>query len=820
MKNIVSNNQSMKSITIFITFILISFNINGQINFDEHVIIDNSYSTAGLSSIYSIDLDNDGDMDVLTASHYDNKIAWYENINGQDMFAKQRIITTDAAGATSVFAADIDNDGKIDVLSTSKIGNKIAWYKNIDGVNFGNQQIVDNGIDIPECIIAVDLDGDGDKDLAIASSMEDKIAWFENLDGQGNFGLPQVISTNADFANTVFSIDIDNDGDIDLLSSSSNDGKAAWYENIDGLGTFSSEKIISVYGAPTSVYSDDIDGDGDNDVVVSSFTTNDIFWFENLNGLGSFGGKQIITSSALGARFVYAADLDNDGDIDVLSASQADKKIAWYENIDGQGSFGSTQVVAINNHDAMSVITADLDNDGDLDILSSQNFVGEAFYNENLNGLGNFSESKLITTFVNNVTCIVVSDIDGDGFKDVVSSSVKDDKIAWYRNEDGLGSFGVQRIISRTVDRPKAIYAADIDGDGDMDILSASYNDSTIAWYENLDGLGNFGTQNVIILNEGRPEGIFAIDIDGDGDMDVVTVLGDAYWFENLDGFGNFSGKKFIESLNAVTVFAIDIDGDGDNDVLTGSWGEIAWHENIDGLGSFAPKQTITTNVDITREVFAIDIDGDGDIDVLTASYGDDKIAWYENVNGVGSFGTQNIITNSADGAYSVFGIDMDDDGDIDVLTASFNDNTIAWYENLNGAGNFGTKQIISSNEIEANSIFAIDFENDGDIDIFPSAGGSGNFNKISWFENTRFLNVNSNKSDSFSLFPVPTDNILNIKSDSRINRIEIYNNLGQLILESSNSNTINVNALTKGIYVVSIFDNNQNHVVKRIIKK
>ena len=79
--------------------------------------------------------------------------------------------------------------------------------------------------------------------------------------------------------------------------------------------------------------------------------------------------------------------------------------------------------------------------------------------------------------------------------------------------------------------------------------------------------------------------------------------------------------------------------------------------------------------------MFAIDVDGDGDVDVLSASSVDDKIAWYENTNGDGTSWTTHVITTAADGALSVFAIDVDGDGDVDVLSASWYDDKIAWYE-------------------------------------------------------------------------------------------------------------------------------------------
>ncbi len=78
------------------------------------------------------------------------------------------------------------------------------------------------------------------------------------------------------------------------------------------------------------------------------------------------------------------------------------------------------------------------------------------------------------------------ADLDGDGDPDVLSASEIDAKIAWYENLDGLGTFGPQQVITTQALWATSVYAADLDGDGDPDVLSASYNDNKIAWYENL----------------------------------------------------------------------------------------------------------------------------------------------------------------------------------------------------------------------------------------------------------------------------------------------------------------------------------------------
>ena len=97
----------------------------------------------------------------------------------------------------------------------------------------------------------------------------------------------------------------------------------------------------------------------------------------------------------------------------------------------------------------------------------------------------------------------------------------------------------------------------------------------------------------------------------------------------------------------------------------------IAWYENLDGSGGSWSYHEIYTAADGAQSVFGIDLDGDGDVDVLSASANDDTIAWYENLDGSGGSWSYHEIYTAADCAISVFGIDLDGDGDVDVLSAS-----------------------------------------------------------------------------------------------------------------------------------------------------
>ncbi|KAK3270389.1 hypothetical protein CYMTET_21213 [Cymbomonas tetramitiformis] len=141
----------------------------------------------------------------------------------------------------------------------------------------------------------------------------------------------------------------------------------------------------------------------------------------------------------------------------------------------------------------------------------------------------------VISTLTDGALSVYAADVDGDGDKDVLSASRNDDKIAWYAN-DGSGGFGSQQVISTLVDGAISVYAADVDGDGDIDVLSASFEDATIAWYAN-DGSGGFGSQQVISTLADGARSVYAADVDGDGDMDVLSASRDddkIAWYYNM----------------------------------------------------------------------------------------------------------------------------------------------------------------------------------------------------------------------------------------------------------------------------------------------
>ena len=617
-----------------------------------------------------------------------------------------------------------------------------------------------------EAVYAADIDGDGDMDAISASSGDGKIAWYENAGGAGTFGSQRVITTETIYPQDVVSADLDGDGDADVLSASAGDNKIAWYENTDGLGTFGYQQIITTQAVRAqSVFTADIDGDGDIDVVSASDTPghhNMTFtWHENVDGLGTFGAPREIASQAGRGGDVYAVDIDGDGDIDVVSASG--EELVWHENTDGQGTFDIQHPLPMDDYrGAQTIAAADMDGDGEVDIIAGNYDLLTLFKSD---GNGNFSVSQRIEDRSYSFTSIQATDIDADGDSDILAAMTLSaeffshgGKIAWFENTP-TGTLEERTITTRTRDA-RSVFAADLDGDMSLDVLAASSADHQIAWYNNIGSADTFPSEHLITPPADDVQAVHVVDIDGDGDMDVLSASGEdatIMLHENVNGAGVFlsrylitppavpaSDSNWFDDRFFRSVSAADLDGDGDLDIVASSalhdsvHNTIAWYENL-GDRSFGPEQEITTKAYFAPTIFIADVDGDGDQDVLSAAdahyndHFDSTIAWYENTDGVGTFGAQQIIARDAAGANSVFATDVDGDGDTDLLWGSEFDRMVAWHENLDGSGTFAQQQVIANN-VPRGFVFAVDLDDDGDADVVSLM--PGRVDTLAWYEN------------------------------------------------------------------------------------
>jgi hypothetical protein len=256
-------------------------------------------------------------------------------------------------------------------------------------------------------------------------------------------------------------------------------------------------------------------------------------------------------------------------------------------------------------------------------------------------------------------------------------------------------------VISTSADGAYSVAAADLDGDGDVDVLSASQYDGNVVWYENTGGSPPAWTARQ--MSTGDPRKDFAIaDLDGDGDNDVLTAtIGSGYivWFENDGAHPPNWTESPIHPVRLATpqgVAAADLDGDGDIDAVATEYSDanVVWFENDGAANPTWTRRVIPNSVNGWVPVVAGDLDADGDVDLVSASSFSNQVKWYENDGGAPPAWAHHVISVSANYAISVAAADLDGDGDADVVTATYNDNTIAWWENRGGQFTLATTSL------------------------------------------------------------------------------------------------------------------------------
>jgi hypothetical protein len=345
----------------------------------------------------------------------------------------KHVVSDTHLGPYWVRAADLNEDGYVDLLTAGYRSCDIAWWES-DG---GSPPLFTEHTIHPEfrrapSVHPADIDGDGHIDVVAAGLQDGRVAWWEN-DGQGNF-TEHAVSESFDGARSVYVADLDADGDMDLLGSARDLDSIAWWEN-DGSQSFTQHLITDSFDGANRVYAADVDGDGDVDVLGTANVADDIAWFENVGGTPVSFTPHTIDDDFGRAACVYAIDLDQDGDVDVLGTAEDDAIIAWFENTGTQPTCFVEHIIKADFAGAYGLHVADVDLDQDLDVL------GTALLN---------------------------------------------DHVTWFENTGGTPLGFTEHLIDDGLSYPQSVYATDLDGDGDTDVMATAYEGDEISWWENL----------------------------------------------------------------------------------------------------------------------------------------------------------------------------------------------------------------------------------------------------------------------------------------------------------------------------------------------
>lgn len=354
---------------------------------------------------------------------------------------------------------------------------------------------------------------------------------------------------------------------------------------------------------------------------------------------------------------IAAADLDRDGDLDLTSADAVDNRLHWFAN-DGKGNL--TRHLVYDNDPGLFERHAvgDLNGDKWPDILIVKNRTGELLWFENSGQPANGKPWKrhVLTTDLPRAYDVVLADIDADGDLDVAGSSYQGGQFAWFVNNGTPADDKpwVKHLVDQGLADTRTIAAADFNADGRIDLLGTALEGPLLAWYEagNPQGTGAWKKHVIDDVSPNACHGHPA-DMDGDGDMDVVLALGyynqnfeettnQAAWYENLGkpGTGTTWKKHLIGELRwAFEAIAVDLDGDRDLDVVgtcMGNPGGVYWFENPGAAGGAWQKHPLLPNWENANQVIAVDIDADGRPDLAAvAERGSNEFRLWRNLGRV-----------------------------------------------------------------------------------------------------------------------------------------------------------------------------------------
>ena len=800
------------------------------------------------------DVDKDGDMDVIGVSSHIQTVRWFENKNGEIADWKENWtehdIATDYTGAYRIATADINGDGDLDVVAGSIIstGVSVAWFEN-DGTpkNGGwTKHNVDSGF---KChfIHVADIDGDTFPDILAARKEDDTITLWRNTGGNGLTWEEKGISGCFAEVCAVYSGDFDMDGDLDIAGCSEGNDEVAWFEN---SSIWKKKTVFNRFDGACGLWAGDIDGDGDMDIAAIAKETQRAAWWENR----TYSPYEKVPFAAPGRLFACfgkpidfkAIDMDRDGDWDILASENDGGKISWFIN-DGSRDNWVEENVASGINDVRGVDAADMDKDGDMDVLGVSYEDNDVVFWENRvdqgygyvkhtvdgdfnhprsvramdvnmdgfpdivgggykklrwwenNGLAAGWNPHDIDTSSVSFDTLQSTDINGDGLGDLVVGSNSGDSIYWYEYNRSTGTFTRHFVADGTIDSVKEAWPVDMDGDSDPDVLGT--RSSNISWWESAHWGNSW-------LKHGSPDyvtddyPVYPGDLDGDGDMDIISQNQDQnkiQWYENIDGeassWETFNLDDYYYGVQAIR--SLDFDRDGDEDVLAigyynesqlleGLLSEITWWENnsIHRNAAWDYGTVITDTLSNPKMAASSDMDRDGHVDIVLATYDDDRIAWYENKGTDPPGFDYHSISAFIDGPRSVDIGDIDQDGKPDILVASELGDKLVWIRNKLPSTTWAQYEI-SSNARDASHAVVGDINSDGYLDVIAARQISSSDHRyiISWYENngaptgggwiTRSVNT-SNAADG----PVSLD-VADLDGDYDLDVVATYQGSG-----------------------------------------
>lgn len=526
-------------------------------------------------------------------------------------------------------------------------------------------------------------------------------------------------------------VDFDGDGYDDVLASSTI--TMGWFRNLSGTGEFSEFKTINSqrdFGRYPCTF--DWDGDGDLDIFTASDNLDKVFYYENLSGEGEFSTpRTIIQFNFVNASDIRIADLENDGDNDIFIYSNS-RAIRLFRNT-GQDFAFEAPIMIGNDNDVTVFTIGDIDNDQDIDLVYQEStFLVVRRYNQATGAFWGPEYANVANQ--STIRGLGLAHFNGDGMLDLYLSDDYGNVLAYLNN--GFGVFNNYEVVrDGTGGSSKHLSVADMDADGDQDLLFHN-NESEIFWFQNIDGTGVFADE-LLIWQDYYGRHAFAGRINNDSYPDVIAlyinpaVYSKIIWFEGTAIQTNLEEHILYFEEEIFDDWAVaDINNDAKVDLVLCSYDYFSpLSYNTRSVYIFlrdSQEYSYHYPIDIPsamEHISLVDLDEDGDIDIVGNNYDDSWLGWLENDH-------LNFTTHALDASFfnsssldyrPAKPVDIDFDGDLDILL--FADDKIAWYENLGNAQNWGPLIYLYQNLQQSSftDILPIDIDADNDMDFVAS---------------------------------------------------------------------------------------------------